>query len=159
MTQRARIEFARLEGWVNTDAIDNSAGVDTSDHEVNLKILVNRAVAGGALPIADRNELLGALTDEVAGLVLADNIAQNRVLGTGLAEAPGMVELHGRFGVSPELTRQAARFELVTSLLDITELSTKFARALGCCCQCLLNPRRSTPRRRNPSIHPGPPPR
>jgi glutamate dehydrogenase len=97
MTQRARIEFARLGGWVNTDAIDNSAGVDTSDHEVNLKILVDRAVASGALPRADRNTLLGALIDEVAGLVLADNINQNRILGNGLVEAPGMIDLHSRY--------------------------------------------------------------
>jgi glutamate dehydrogenase len=97
LTQRARIEFSRLGGWVNTDAIDNSAGVDTSDHEVNLKILADRAVARGVLPANERNSLLRTLTDEVATLVLADNIAQNRVLGTGLREAPGMVSIHGRY--------------------------------------------------------------
>jgi glutamate dehydrogenase len=64
---------------------------------MNLKILVDRAVASGAIPLDDRNALLSTFTDEVAGLVLADNIAQNRVLGTGLAEAPDMVALHSRY--------------------------------------------------------------
>jgi glutamate dehydrogenase len=129
MTQRARIEFARLGGWVNTDAIDNSAGVDTSDHEVNLKILVDRAVASGALPLADRNVLLGALTDEVAGLVLADNIAQNRVLGTGLAEAPGMVELHGRYLDALEAAGRLDR--RLEALPDAVELRARRVAGVG----------------------------
>jgi glutamate dehydrogenase len=86
VTQRGRIEFAsslRHEpfgtiGWINTDAIDNSAGVDTSDHEVNLKILLDQLVREGAYSIEARNELLATLTDDVADHVLADNIDQNR---------------------------------------------------------------------------------
>jgi glutamate dehydrogenase len=129
MTQRARIEFAQAGGWVNTDAIDNSAGVDTSDHEVNLKILVDRAVVSGALPSADRNVLLGALTDEVAALVLADNIAQNRVLGTGLAEAPGMVALHSRYLDALEAAGRLDR--RLEALPDAAELRARRVAGVG----------------------------
>ena len=76
-TQLGRIEFARAGGGVNTDAIDNSAGVDTSDHEVNIKILLDRMVAAGSLAADDRNPLLAAATDEVAEDVLTDNYEQN----------------------------------------------------------------------------------
>src|SRR4029077_3778264 len=68
VTQRGRIEYALKGGRINTDAIDNSAGVDTSDHEVNLKILLNAVVAAGELTRKQRNELLHAMTDEVAAL-------------------------------------------------------------------------------------------
>src|SRR4029077_13894886 len=68
VTQRGRIEYALKGGRINTDAIDNSAGVDTSDHEVNIKILLNAAVAAGELTRKQRNELLHAMTDEVAAL-------------------------------------------------------------------------------------------
>jgi glutamate dehydrogenase len=72
-TQRARVEYALGGGMINTDAIDNSAGVDTSDHEVNLKILIEPPVKRGALSFRDRNELLAACTDEVAERVLRNN--------------------------------------------------------------------------------------
>ncbi|HEX8093874.1 NAD-glutamate dehydrogenase domain-containing protein, partial [Jatrophihabitans sp.] len=76
-TQRGRIEFARAGGRINTDAIDNSAGVDTSDHEVNIKILLDHAVQAKQLDVAHRNSLLASVTDEVAALVLRDNYEQN----------------------------------------------------------------------------------
>ncbi|HWK44281.1 MAG TPA: NAD-glutamate dehydrogenase [Stellaceae bacterium] len=85
VTQRARIEFALAGGRINTDAIDNSAGVDTSDHEVNIKIAVGAAVLSGALAAADRPAFLASMTDEVASLVLEDNIRQT--LAITLAEA------------------------------------------------------------------------
>src|SRR5262249_16030022 len=69
-TQAGRIEYARGGGRINTDAIDNSAGVDTSDHEVNLKILLNASIGLGELKAVDRDPLLASLTDEVASLVL-----------------------------------------------------------------------------------------
>ncbi|TVQ36447.1 MAG: NAD-glutamate dehydrogenase [Geminicoccaceae bacterium] len=80
MTQAARIEFAQAGGRVNTDSIDNSAGVDCSDHEVNIKILLGDVVAAGDLTLKQRDELLAAMTDEVADLCLRDNILQNFVL-------------------------------------------------------------------------------
>ena len=96
LTQHARIQFARRGGFVNTDAIDNSAGVDCSDHEVNIKIALEHAVADGQLTRVQRNELLAAMTDEVAGLVLADNYAQNVALTAARAQAPLMVDVHER---------------------------------------------------------------
>ena len=76
-TQRARVEYALLGGRINTDALDNSGGVDMSDHEVNLKILLAPAVASGALSEKKRNRLLGDLTRAVADLVLQDNWSQS----------------------------------------------------------------------------------
>ncbi len=96
LTQRGRIEFARRGGKINTDAIDNSAGVDCSDHEVNIKILLDRLVAAGELARDDRNAVLVEMTDEVGQLVLADNRDQNAVLGIARAHAVHMVGVHGR---------------------------------------------------------------
>ena len=96
MTQRARIEAARRGVRINTDAIDNSAGVDCSDHEVNIKILLDQVVADGDLTTSQRNELLAAMTDEVAALVLRDNFEQNLALAAARAQAPGMVDVHLR---------------------------------------------------------------
>jgi glutamate dehydrogenase len=79
-TQRARIEYAMAGGRINTDAIDNSAGVDMSDHEVNLKILLQPAMARGALSEVKRNQLLAAVAEEVATNVLRDNRDQALLL-------------------------------------------------------------------------------
>ncbi|NUT93723.1 MAG: NAD-glutamate dehydrogenase [Saccharothrix sp.] len=96
LTQRGRIEFARTGGKVNTDALDNSAGVDCSDHEVNIKILLDELVREGRLDQQQRNELLGQMTDEVGDLVLADNYSQNQVLGVSRAHAAPMLSVHAR---------------------------------------------------------------
>ncbi|MTD13467.1 NAD-glutamate dehydrogenase [Nakamurella sp. YIM 132087] len=96
VTQLGRIEFARAGGRINTDAIDNSAGVDTSDHEVNIKIALQPALASGQLGMEERDELLASMTDEVAHLVLADNTAQNRVLGVSRHHAVPMLSVHAR---------------------------------------------------------------
>jgi len=84
LTQRARVEYALHGGRLNTDALDNSGGVDMSDHEVNLKILLAPAVASGRMDEAKRNALLGDLTEAVAELVLANNRSQS--LGISLDE-------------------------------------------------------------------------
>ncbi|WP_214367773.1 NAD-glutamate dehydrogenase domain-containing protein, partial [Pseudonocardia sp. H11422] len=104
-TQRGRIEFARAGGRVNTDALDNSAGVDCSDHEVNIKILLDRLVTTGDLDRGERDRLLRDMTDDVAELVLADNRTQNAVLGIGRARAATMVAVHGRM-VTDLVTRR-----------------------------------------------------
>jgi glutamate dehydrogenase len=96
LTQRGRIEFARTGGKINTDAIDNSAGVDCSDHEVNIKILLDRMVADGVLSTADRNALLFEMTGEVAALVLAHNASQNTQLGVSRAHTAAMTSVHRR---------------------------------------------------------------
>ncbi|MFD8480865.1 NAD-glutamate dehydrogenase [Kitasatospora sp. NPDC059673] len=101
-TQLGRIEFAShggpqsSGGWINTDAIDNSAGVDTSDHEVNIKILLNQVVADGDMTVKQRNTLLAEMTDEVGRLVLRNNYAQNVVLANAVAQAASMVNVHAR---------------------------------------------------------------
>ncbi|RBQ17037.1 NAD-glutamate dehydrogenase [Spongiactinospora rosea] len=97
LTQLARIEFARNGGLINTDFIDNSAGVDTSDHEVNIKILLDRVVRDGELTDKQRNQLFLDMTDEVASLVLRDNYAQNVVLAASRAQAPAMLHIHARY--------------------------------------------------------------
>ncbi|MFO1071621.1 MAG: NAD-glutamate dehydrogenase [Geminicoccaceae bacterium] len=79
-TQKGRIAFALKGGRVNTDFIDNSAGVDCSDHEVNIKILLGEVVGAGDLTIKQRDQLLAEMTDEVAHLVLRDNVLQNLAL-------------------------------------------------------------------------------
>jgi glutamate dehydrogenase len=96
LTQRGRIEFAKAGGKVNTDALDNSAGVDCSDHEVNIKILLDQLVANGELAKEQRNELLGSMTDEVGELVLADNYGQNSVLGVSRAHSVPMLTVLAR---------------------------------------------------------------
>ncbi|MFL6142484.1 MAG: NAD-glutamate dehydrogenase [Labedaea sp.] len=96
LTQRGRIEFAENQGKINTDALDNSAGVDCSDHEVNIKILLDQLVLDGRLLPNQRNELLAEMTGEVAALVLADNYGQNAVLGISRAHAAAMVSVHAR---------------------------------------------------------------
>ncbi len=95
-TQRGRIEFARAGGRINTDAIDNSAGVDISDHEINLKILLDRAIAAGRLSRPERNELLMSVGDEVAAHVLRDNYEQNVMLAMTRYNGPSMVTVHAR---------------------------------------------------------------
>src|SRR3569623_835183 len=95
-TQLARVEFARRGGRINTDAIDNSGGVDCSDHEVNIKILLNQVVASGELTLKQRNRLLVDMTDEVAGLVLADNYLQTQALSIAVYHAPLLLDDHAR---------------------------------------------------------------
>lgn len=97
LTQLGRIEFDRNGGKVNTDAIDNSAGVDTSDHEVNIKILLNGLVADGDMTVKQRNKILAQMTDEVGQLVLRNNYAQNTALANAVAQSPSLLHAHQRF--------------------------------------------------------------
>jgi glutamate dehydrogenase len=97
LTQRARIEFSLGGGLVNTDFIDNSAGVDTSDHEVNIKILLDQVLRDGELTRKQRDALFLQMTDEVADLVLRDNYAQNVVLAAARRQASSMLHVHARY--------------------------------------------------------------
>ncbi|MBI2261528.1 MAG: NAD-glutamate dehydrogenase [Caulobacterales bacterium] len=97
MTQAGRIAFARLGGRINTDAIDNSAGVDSSDHEVNIKILTGAAIASGALKAKDRNALLASMTEEVGHKVLVHNYDQTLALTLQQAEGAGALDSQQRF--------------------------------------------------------------
>ncbi len=85
-TQRGRIEFAQSGGRMNTDFIDNSAGVDCSDHEVNIKILLGAVVDAGDMTGKQRDKLLARMTDEVAELCLRNNILQNQAISHALAD-------------------------------------------------------------------------
>ena len=101
-TQRGRIEAAlRGNGGtgvsLNTDAIDNSAGVDTSDHEVNIKILLGLAIADGEMTTKQRNTLLAQMTDEVATLVLRDNVFQTQCLSITHRLGQRLLDQEGRF--------------------------------------------------------------
>jgi len=96
LTQLGRIEFASLGGRLNTDAIDNSAGVDCSDHEVNIKILLAAVVGAGDMTLKQRDELLAGMTDEVAALVLRDNYQQTQALSLMQAQGSALIESQSR---------------------------------------------------------------
>ncbi len=97
MTQLGRIEYNFRGGLCYTDAIDNSAGVDTSDHEVNIKILLDRSVAAGDLTEKQRNQTLASMTDEVGRLVLQDNYGQTEAISLAASNSVGLFRQHIRF--------------------------------------------------------------
>jgi glutamate dehydrogenase len=96
-TQLGRIEFAQGGGRIYTDAIDNSAGVDTSDHEVNIKVLLGLPIADGDLTRKQRDQLLAEMTGDVAALVLRDNYFQTQVLSVTNRIAPHLLDAQARF--------------------------------------------------------------
>jgi glutamate dehydrogenase len=101
-TQAGRVEFGLAGGRINTDAIDNSAGVDTSDHEVNIKILTGMAERAGALDASDRNGLLASMNDDIADHVLGHNYDQTLQLSLQEAEGPVALDAQARFMVTLE---------------------------------------------------------
>jgi glutamate dehydrogenase len=96
-TQLGRVEYALQGGLINTDFIDNSAGVDCSDHEVNLKILLNQEVDKGKLTEAARNKLLESMTQEVADLVLDDNYKQALIMSFASFSAVQFIGMHTNY--------------------------------------------------------------
>ncbi|WP_322857685.1 NAD-glutamate dehydrogenase [Mycobacterium shigaense] len=94
VTALGRVEFDLSGGRINTDAMDNSAGVDCSDHEVNIKILIDRLVTAGKVKPEERTALLESMTAEVARLVLTDNQDQNDLIGTSRANAASLLPVH-----------------------------------------------------------------
>ena len=96
VTQFGRIEFSQRGGLCFTDAIDNSAGVDTSDHEVNIKILLNEAVKIGEISHSQRNDLLSEMSDAVTELVLRDNYGQTQALSLESDKAVQLIHQHAR---------------------------------------------------------------
>jgi glutamate dehydrogenase len=128
VTQAARVEYALKGGRINTDAIDNSAGVDTSDHEVNIKILLNAAVSAGDLTMKQRNELLHAMSDEVGALVLRDNYLQGLRLSLEERERVDLFDRHIR--LMRELERGGKLDRKVEGLPDDETLAER-AKARG----------------------------
>ena len=128
-TQLGRIEAAQRDVRLNTDAIDNSAGVDTSDHEVNIKVLLDGCVRSGELSVDDRNALLVSMTDEVASSVLRDNYRQNVVLANARAGASRMISVHQR--LMHGLSRSSGLDRGLESLPDDEELAIRMAAGQG----------------------------
>lgn len=129
VTQLGRIEFARQGGMIYTDAIDNSAGVDCSDHEVNIKILVNSIVDNGDMTLKQRDELLADMTTEVGELVLRDNYLQTQCISIAHAEAAKNLEEHARFIASLESTDKLDRE--IEYLPDAEEIADRLAANTG----------------------------
>jgi glutamate dehydrogenase len=129
LTQAARIEYALAGGLVNTDFIDNSAGVDTSDHEVNIKILLQEKVTAGELTLDARGELLQEMTGDVAALVLRANYHQNRALAAARAQAPQMLHVHARYLRKLERERRIDRD--IDSLPGDKEIAERRSASLG----------------------------
>ncbi|MEP6967366.1 MAG: NAD-glutamate dehydrogenase, partial [Pseudomonadota bacterium] len=129
LTQAGRIEFALAGGRINTDAIDNSAGVDTSDHEVNIKILTGMAERSGALARADRDALLASMTDDVAAHVLAHNYDQTLALTLLEAEAPRHLEAQAGFMASLESRGRLDR--ALEGLPDAVALAARAQAGMG----------------------------
>lgn len=126
LTQAARIEFAGKGGRVNTDAIDNSAGVDSSDHEVNIKILASQAIRTGALPGGERNMLLADMTDDVAAHVLAHNYAQTGALS--LAESTAQTDHEALERLMVYLEQRGVLDRELEELPDATEMAERAQR-------------------------------
>ena len=118
ITQAGRIEFAEHGGRINTDFIDNSAGVDCSDNEVNIKIPLNREMREGRLSEAKRNSLLAKMTDEVGGLVLEDNRLQS--LALSIAESGGPLAVPGHVRTI-EILEASGRLDRKVEGLDTSE--------------------------------------
>ena len=128
-TQRGRIEAALNGVRLYTDAIDNSAGVDTSDHEVNIKILLGLPVGEGKLTNDQRNALLPTMTDEVAALVLRDNYFQTQALSVARRVAPAMLDEHQHF---MRFLEKKGRLDRAIEFLPTDEeIALRKAKSLG----------------------------
>jgi glutamate dehydrogenase len=125
-TARARIEYARAGGRINSDAVDNSAGVDTSDHEVNIKIALQPELTRLTLTKAARDQLLTAMTDDVAALVLRDNYLQTQILSLEQQQAPHLLDAHGRLMQALE---KAGRLDRAVEFLPTDEQMAQRAAA------------------------------
>ena len=129
-TQQARIEFALLGGKGNTDAIDNSAGVDTSDHEVNIKILLYDAIDRGELAgIEQRNAILAEMTDEVGHLVLRDNYEQTQAISVTHALGESVLDDQARF--MRALERAGKLDRAIEGLPDDDTIAERHAAHIG----------------------------
>ncbi|HEU4560400.1 MAG TPA: NAD-glutamate dehydrogenase domain-containing protein [Longimicrobium sp.] len=128
-TQKGRIDFALRGGRLNTDALDNSAGVDMSDHEVNLKILLGAVVRSGEMDMEERNQLLASMTDEVNRLVLRNNFGQS--LAVSLDEARSKEALDDFVSLINQLARDGRLDPATEGIPDTDELRVRARERLG----------------------------
>lgn len=119
-TQLGRVQYAKLGGSLNTDAIDNSGGVNCSDNEVNIKILLNEVIEFGDLTEKQRNETLAELQDEVAELVLDNNRAQSHAISITASQAVDNIDMHAR--LIQEMVRSGKLDRALEALPDKEEL-------------------------------------
>jgi glutamate dehydrogenase len=129
VTQLGRIEAAHRGVKLNSDFIDNSAGVDCSDHEVKIKILLGRVVANGDMTEKQRNRLLESMTDDVASLVLRDNYLQTQALSMVMAEASDLLDQQAR--LMRALEKQGRLNREVELLPNDDELTERLGRKQG----------------------------
>jgi glutamate dehydrogenase len=129
VSQRGRIAYALSGGRIDTDAIDNSAGVDTSDHEVNIKILLDGAIAAGALRLEEREPLLASMAGEVASLVLRDNYLQGEALSVAEAQGAAFLDRHAR--LIRDLERSGELDRALEFLPDDEALAERAAKRRG----------------------------
>ncbi len=129
LTQKARVQYAMNGGRLNTDAVDNSGGVDCSDHEVNIKIMLNMMVDDGKMTRAERDKLLKSMQDDVSELVLRDNYLQTQIISymrhRGAKSVPGNKKL------MRELERDDRLDRALESLPQDTELDVRFTHGQG----------------------------
>jgi glutamate dehydrogenase len=126
LTQRARVEAGLAGIRLNVDAIDNSGGVDCSDHEVNIKILLDSAVADGDLTVKQRNELLVHMAAEVSDLVLRNNYMQSQAISVFHAQAPLLLDQQERF---MRLLERSGRLDRAVEFLPPDEELTQRAHS------------------------------
>ncbi|MBV8133264.1 MAG: NAD-glutamate dehydrogenase [Alphaproteobacteria bacterium] len=129
VTERGRVAYALAGGRINTDAIDNSAGVDMSDHEVNIKILLDQATVSGVLPAVEREPLLAAMAEDVAALVLRDNYLQGEALS--VAEARGVTALDRQVRLIRDLERSGRLNRALEFLPDDETIAARAAQRRG----------------------------
>jgi glutamate dehydrogenase len=129
LTQRARVEIARRGGRVNMDAIDNAAGVDCSDHEVNLKILLAQAEQAGRIDRDERDMLLEAHADDVVEAVLSDCAAQSEALDRAERATPGGLDTTA--AVLRHLVAEGVLDPEVEALPDDAEIASRAAAGAG----------------------------
>ncbi|MDN4054172.1 NAD-glutamate dehydrogenase [Massilia sp. YIM B02763] len=130
-TQAGRIEFALAGGRIFTDAIDNSAGVDCSDHEVNVKIWLDTEVNAGQLPEADRNRILNEMTGDIEDLVLRDNTLQTHLLVREAQAQGNAAVVDGYAALIASLEAEGAVSRELEQLPSETELQRRKALGLG----------------------------
>jgi len=129
VTQRARIQYALNGGRINQDSIDNSAGVDCSDHEVNIKILLNSEMQKKKISLKERNALLVKMTEDVASLVLRDNYYQTQLISLTQFQAPALLDSHAR--LIRMLERNTGLDRALEALPDDETITERSQRKLG----------------------------